>query len=483
MNFKQSKFFYLHWFIVVFFALIFVFRNYPIMGHDYSYYIPALFDFNYAYNKFDVIFLEFTSQKCSGVPVWANPSGMTFSFIHILSIIFNPIASFVIFYVFIFSLSFWGCFRFLKEFMSNDDQRSTFSLAWALQTFILARAFVGHFQFTTLSLLPFYSYIIFYKDFKGKWYSLYLFIPAIFLANDIYMGGANSFILSLLSLGLFYLFEIFLFQKRNKKDLFMRLFLTVSIATFLIIPKIEASLDLLSNIQRNVSFTTLNISESIIITANMLFSFFPTNYSLITTWNFGNWEAINCLLPGLFFLYVFKLWPQKGRLKIFLGCNFLFFLIGLFLISGVYSEFVKELPVLSSLHVNPRLLMVFNLSILGLYAFFSKGFLETSLEKYIYPLFVIWVAYLNLNSTMLGQAYLAYNDMDTEKNKLNYCYEPVFGYALEKMPSFVRENNFSALIDPRCYLSSFKANCAGDFRLTKESETLFLNYKLRTISE
>ncbi len=208
MNFKANKLFYINLCVVNVFALIFIFRNYPVMGHDYSYYLPALHDFYYAFTKYGVLFLEYTSQKCSGVPVWANPSGMTFSLVHFFSLIFPPPISLVVYYVVFFSISYLGCDRFLKRFVNSNELRSVFSLAWSLQTFLLVRSFVGHMQFVTLGLLPLYAYFIFHKkvySFKDR---LLCIVPAVFLANDIYMGGANTFIISTAGLVFYFAFDV-----------------------------------------------------------------------------------------------------------------------------------------------------------------------------------------------------------------------------------------------------------------------------------
>jgi hypothetical protein len=244
------------------------------------------------------------------------------------------------------------------------------------------------------------------------------------------------------------------------------------------LPKILSSIDLITNIKRNVEFSRVGIVDSFFVALNMLIGFITIDYSKLVSWRLGNWESMNCLMPGLFFIYFWKLRENKKILMIYLSL-FMFFLLGsIFFVSGVYSEIIKQIPLIKSFHVNPRFVFCFNLSVFSVYAYFSHVLSEKWLFRFFYPIFIFIIMIYHLGYSNLGPNYVAYDGLDKEKNILSYCYEPLWGYDLQYLHSRAKKSFFREYIDPRCYLESFKKKCNDNFSISPKDLARLRSYDL-----
>ena len=65
-------------------------RIYPVVGHDFSYFMPRLIDTYLHYSINGLAIQWYTPSFGGGVPVYANPQSMQFSLVQAFTSIFNP---------------------------------------------------------------------------------------------------------------------------------------------------------------------------------------------------------------------------------------------------------------------------------------------------------------------------------------------------------------------------------------------------------
>ena len=100
----ENKFF-VFLFLFIFIVHQYIFQNFfpnskDLLGHDYEYFIPS-FVFGkiwFSNNFFSVPW--FTPSFCCGIPFYADPQSMYYSIPQIIFLIFNPILSVKIFFLF-----------------------------------------------------------------------------------------------------------------------------------------------------------------------------------------------------------------------------------------------------------------------------------------------------------------------------------------------------------------------------------------------
>jgi hypothetical protein len=453
--------------------LYLVFYHYPYFGHDYSLVISWANDYNFAWKNFGVFNLIFTPQRCGGVPVWANPIGSNFSLFHLLSIFLSDLNVIIVFITIITGISYYGLTKLLSLFKIDTVWKEYFCISWCLQGFIASRLIVGHLPLMNVSMWPLYSYLIL-KSSQSKFKTwAEVCILSILLAHDFYLGNVYLFVMFPLAfLILLLTLNLHRFQINNRLVL-KKLFFLVILSSIFIAPKVLAVLEFTKNFQRNVSFVPIEFSNSLnYIFMNYLLPL-KLEYNQMTGWWYGNWEALNYLFPGFFVVVLIRTIIRYKEEYLTVVSLLIVLLIATFIAGGSYYEIVRKLPFIKSFHVNPRWLPILNLSILAIFILHIKN---SPLPKWTSVLFMI--ISISLPFYFLDRNYLKINytyrqGLDVISNRVDYCYEPVFGYRLELLP--IRKIN-GKYADPRCYLGNVKCH---DFNLPIDMYQELESYELK----
>jgi hypothetical protein len=141
------------------------------------------------------------------------------------------------------------------------------------------------------------------------------------------------------------------------------------------------------------------------------------------------------------------------------------------------------LPLLQSLHVNPRwnalVLLPFFALVVGVLGALPRVALPSSRSIGAFWIVAVLASLQFFDVRDMQIEYTDEQGIDASTHRLGFCYEPIFGYRLEQFP--VRgEVDFTSdvLVDPRCYLRS--AGCAPGTLLAAPAEREALRrYALR----
>ncbi len=462
---------------IILIVLSLIFIHFPFMGHDYSLSIGWANDYQFAWKKFGVFNIIFSPQRCSGVPVWANPIGLNFSLFHILSTLFKDLNVIVIYSCVLMSLSFFGIKKFLSLFELDEPWKSYIAIGWCLQGYITTRAIVGHLPLINLGLWPLYAYLLIKKNNSNKKDILGLIIFSFAFAHDFYMANTYLFVMFPLAFSLFLVImkinQINIDFKWTLKRLFSGSILTLVI----ILPKLIAILSFTRNFQRQSSFAKVDLLSSLNYVFMNLITPLPLDYHEMTGWRYGNWESISYIFPFFFPVLIchssidFK---KYGRI---LTSLLLIIILGVFISSGLYADFIKNIPIIKSFHVNPRWMAILSLSLLAITTFYLK---KAQLKSWIAIVFIV-IAFTTpfyfIGQNYFRISYLYRSGLNVEKNRLNYCYEPAFGHKLELLPIKSLKGKY---FDPRCFVS--KKKCT-DYTLKPELKEKLENYSLSPFEE
>jgi hypothetical protein len=452
-----------------------VFYSFPIMGHDYSIVVTWAFDYHYAWQKFSQFFFHFSPQRCLGIPVWANPIGFSLSLYHLLSAFFTDIYAIALFIGIYISAGYLGAVHFLKTLKVEKNWIYYLAFAWCLQGSVVMRATVGHISYLSVVLWPLYAYLLLKENsLKSKKGMLEIGLVGLMLAHDFYSGSPTIYVLFPLSfLLMLIVMKVCDWQIEYRKVL-LKLILIVLTSAVVILPKVLAIFSFTRNFQRQNSFVDVGLSAG--FSYSFLSQLFPPilDYKKMTGWWYGDWEAFNFIFPGLVLIaFLISAVRFKQYPRILAGFLLVFFVGGV-IASGVYADIVKTLPIVKSFHVNPRWLMMLSLpfSIIVI-SFLDKSKLSA---KFVLPLaiFTAIIPFYLRDPQNLGINYVYRNGLQVEKNVLNGCYEPVFGYSLELFP--FKKIVPGKYLDPRCYLK--KGGCQS-MVLPDDKEIELKEYRLR----
>jgi hypothetical protein len=447
------------------------------MGHDYSLVIGWANDYNFAWKKFGVFNILFSPQRCSGVPVWSNPTSSNFSLFHVLSILLKDINVIVAYCSIILTASYYGIKKFLSLFDLDEPWNSYIAIAWCLQGYITARAIVGHLSFINLGLWPLYVYLLIKKNNSFNKNLITLILFSIAFAHDFYLANIYLFVMFPFA------FFIFLFvMKFNKVEFDLkwglkRFFLGLMFTAMIIAPKLIAAMKLTRNFQRSSSFFHVDLADSLNYIMMNLVIPLPLDYHKMTGWLYGNWESVSYIFPFLFPILLCKTALDLKKYSRILISFFVLILLAVFITSGAYAEIVKTLPVVKSFHVNPRWLPILSLGLLTISILFLKKAQFKAWSAFLLIFIVISIPFTFIGQSYFGLSYVYRQGLDLNKNRLKYCYEPVFGHKLELLPYKQLKGEY---FDPRCFISKNKCQ---DINLKPELKEKFESYSLEPFAE
>jgi hypothetical protein len=335
------------------------------------------------------------------------------------------------------------------------------------------RSLEGHLSYLSILLWPLYAYLILKKYENKKLETGATLLVGLLMAHDFYSGSPPLY----LQYAMAFLVMLILLKINHFKISLPRTILKFSLSIFfsvlVILPKVIAIFSFTRNFQRNTSFIDIGLLNG--FKYSLLSQLFPPflDYRQLTGWWYGDWESMNYIFPGLILIiFILIILKPKQYPKLLLSL-FIVFLLGTFVSSGIYSDFILKIPVIKSFHVNPRWCIFLSLPFFIITILFLK--IKSLHHSIIFILGIYGCAlpFLIRDQESLQISYIFQQGMDVEKNKLNYCYEPIFGYRLELFP--FDKIQTGKMMDPRCYLVK---NGCKEMTLDEDGEKALEQYKL-----
>jgi hypothetical protein len=557
---------YLFCFLAIFTLLVhqFIFQkffpnNNSYLGHDYSATLP-----NFIFGKiwFNNNFLSipwFSPSFCCGTPFFADPQTMYYSFQQLFFVIFSPLVALKISFLFFSLIAFFGTFLLMYKAFKLNIYVSLISAALFLfNGFFNYRAVIGHFPFLGYVFIPIYCYTLIHS-FKNnnniKKSFFYLLISSILFANFIHSGSSSLIIV--ITLSIIFVILIYIYVNGDLKIIY-NLMLSFCIGLIISLSKINASFAFVNNFTRE--YPPL-VFENIFELLNNIFKslfFYPsidkfnsevvnnvTNQLQVHEIEFG--VSVVPLIIFIFFFFNLKKFRISNFTFVKLISFFFMFFIMIFAITinisnNEIGDFLRKLPVIKSTWVHYRLTSIYILPIIIISCILLDriNFKETYI-KFFTCTFLVLIFFQNFyykNDFYHNQTYdpKNINKFHNEKNKVKnisvkeilifldqnkkpvisnqrndmfvfsfsplFCYNPIFGYNLEKLPkNKFTFNNMNKINDnlisykgnpkmiskyglnffnPSCFVFPNENNCTpGDLFKRDQIKELdnFLNYK------
>ena len=552
---RENRFF-LTLFVTVLIIHQFIFQQFfphsnNLLGHDYEQFIP-----NLIYGKiwFFNNFLSvpwFTPSFCCGIPFYADPQSMYYSIPQIVFLIFDPILSVKIIFLLLSTLSYIGMFLLANKNLRFDNYTSLLCASLFLfNGFFVYRAISGHVAYLTYIFIPLYCFFLiqsYENQSKNKSSFVYLILSSIIFANFFYSGSGPIILIILISiLSVLSFYSLFIQSLKIFAEFVLSAFLGILIS----LSKITAVLFFLSNFPRNYPATEFHSFFSFVKT--FFFSFFikPNqeyfNDNLTSMFPFGLHEIEFgvSIVPLILIFFIFFL--NKKNFKLNYQSVYLFLLlITIFLIPVLLNinflnqfQLIQKIPILNSTWVQPRWMTIYILPIIIISGLIVQNLnFNITHKKYITIFFISILLVQNFmrdnswhfnearhynvekanNFSMhisknkkfevFGPAILMnqYNTPQIVNNKNDMffydgfsplaCYQPIFGYGLEKLNAskiifnskkvfsdnsyllysnkFDIKNDDFMFFNPSCFLFPEENNCSpGDLFKISEKEKL-----------
>jgi hypothetical protein len=530
-----------------------IFNN-SFIAEDFKFFIPNLVFGKIWYLKNTIIDSpHFAPHLCGGIPYHADPQSIYYSFIQIIFILFDvPIAIQITFFL-LSLIAYVGIYLLLNISFKYDTASSLIgSTLFLFNGFFISRVFTGHLSYAYAALIPIYCFFVIEAARNNNLYISKIFlILSIFILSSFFFAGASPLMLIYIYT-IFLINLIYAFINCSFKNLHY-LFLSTFFSFLLSLSKITYSLYFLNNFPRKIEGTVLKNTldffyvffTNLFLAPNPLY-FDQHQYNSKKIYvSFNELQYSISILPLLVLvLYiVFKKNIFLNIKKKFVKNKILSILILFLLITPIFfviyiphfSELLNKIPLFSSTWVRTRWtfiyiipFLIFTVGMLSsmkinsnkiILLFLFVPIMQIISTYYLINIFFPHKSLLNrstynissitkfsnsINKTNINKVKIEYiqdknnfHEMDLNEgftvnvSKI-FCYQPIFGYTLEKLPRnnitkgqlyFSRikhdKKNYN-LFKPFCFLFPKENYCKiGDLFNSNDNKIVadFLNYK------
>ena len=561
--FKKNYLFFLLTIIIIFFHQYIFQSFFPnknlLLGNDYSLVLPNFIFGKIWFNNNLLSIPWFSPSFCCGTPFFADPQTMYYSLQQLFFIFFSPLLALKIMFLFFSLISFLGVFFLMhKSFKKNIYISLIAASLFLFNGFFNFRTIVGHVAYLSYIFIPLYCYFLI-KSFESRSNKpkcfFYNIISSLLFVNFIHSGSSGIIIVILLSI--IFIISIFIYLNENYK-IINYLILSFAVGLIISASKITASLSFLNNFPRE--YPPLVFENTFTLFANTFRSLFL--YPNINTFNSNIINNVTnnlqvheieygiSVLPLIIFVIFFsslkKINFEKFTLHKFISIIsmflIIFFITTINLSNNEFAQFFQKLPIVKNSWVHFRLTATYILPLIIISCLLiDKIFLK---EKNIKIFTFVCLTIISIQNYYYEKNYYnnqKYNPDNLQKfheeeekfEKLKIkktllilddhkkpiitiqrndnfiyglspllCYNPIFGYRLENLPTKkltfdnVKEINNSLFhytgdpkltkddnlnfFNPSCFVFPKENNCIpGDmFKKTQINELEnFLNYK------
>ena len=536
------------------------------LGHDFEYFLPNFLFGKIWFTKNFLSIPWFSPSFCCGVPFYPDPQTMFYSLQQIFYIYFDPILATKILFLYFSIISYVGMYLLLnKNFYFNSDLSILGATLFLFNGFFVYRFIIGHLGYVNFTLIPIYCFFLISsiqnKDKNLKRISL--IASSLILSICIYSGV--SFFIVFIILISFVILLIFNIKYSNFLLILKNYILSLVIFALLSISKISAAFFFIKNFERGYEPVYFDrLLDYLYLTVKSLF-LFPDSSHIINSINNGASKILlheiefGVSIIPLFCLFIFIFNFQK--FKNFKFVNFfmiiLILLIPIILNTNLFSinKIWNSIPLVGNswMQVRWNILYIIPLIIFSIFVLNrSYFFLKKKLSIILFISIIICQSYLYDKNYYYSQNYDPSNIVELEKSynekesfhsilgigvvvddlnniintkkismdkggiflnqrndlfKINLssfnCYQPIYGYLLEKFPQaklkFDKKNKISAqkfllsgnarsldrfenynFLNPACLIFPDENNCAEGYNFKKKDEdkiNSFLNYE------
>lgn len=399
--------------VVGVFFIVMLNRTYPVIGHDYTYFVSRIFDTYLHYVVNGPSIQWHTPSFGGGLPAYANPQHIQFSLVQLLTLFFDPWISIQI-SILVYIAAGVFCFFIFATQCLNLDWRA--SLLGAL-FFVLTGFYIGHMTSGQLGFMgfPIFSGIILALFLKGWSDWLAGSVIGLLAVSLTYQAGFYTLIIFTLSasitLPLLYVRSSHLF---SFPSLIKRLTIAGFFFTTISLSKLYAVYTFMRFFPREIAFEYSNEYASSAIFPLLFFftqvlgtttlaplmaitgqdvNSLPNLLSNLSGYPYsGLWETDNGLSPALIVTLVAALLMHllarkkidftglsKDRLlALLIGLAATWFTLEYMLARGWLYSLAIQLPVLKSLHIHFRFTAAFYFPLAVTGALILHNWLNTS---------------------------------------------------------------------------------------------------------
>jgi hypothetical protein len=531
MKYLAKNFYFLLLAIIIFLAHQIIYQDFfpnknLLLGNDYSLFLPQFIFGKVWFNNNFLTIPWFSPSFCCGLPFYGDPQTMYYSLQQLFFILFSPLTSLKLMYLFFSFACFLGTFLLLHKSFNRNIYISLIAATLLLfNGFFNYRFIIGHLTYVSFIFIPLYCYLLI-KSFESERDStksiFYILVSSLLLTHIIQSSLGPSAIIVILSI--IFVISIHIYVKEKLK-IINYLILSFVIALLIAISKINASLSFLSNFPReyppivfeNYYEFASNIFKSLFLYPDA--TKFNSNAIIDLPYKIGLQEleySISIVPLLIFSIFIFNL--KKFNIKKFTKEKLIAVLIMIILVLFVTTinisdneigAFFRKLPLIKSSWVNYRFISIFILPLIIISCLIiDKIFIKENNIKIFTFLCLSLILFHNyyykkdfyhkqnynpesfekihINKEKIKNLKIKDTVLITDKNnkiltnrqrnnlfihELSplFCYQPLFGYQLEFMP----KNNLK--FDKKNKISENLFYYTGNPKSVVEDKLNFLN--------
>lgn len=485
--------------VTILIILLIMHRDYPMVGHDYAYFIPHLVDTGIHIRLHGLSIQWFTPSFGGGLPGYPNPQHMEYSIVQLVALVTAPWTAVLTSTAIIALVGYVFFFKFLNENLGLNWKASTLGAMFFIGNgFFIEHLIAGQMGY---QLFPLFGVMLYLLTHPQKHYIFTAAATGIILSMMIHQAGFYLIVILFLSLGitlpLLYLYKPQVIDtKRLARIAIFALLLTAGITG----SKVYATTAFLSHFPREVFdeypvgalHGMIGMGSQLLGVMNLVPLLSLTNgdpgmpltgiLMQLTGSQYGLWETDRGLSPVLIiflgaallrFIHVLRRKPRlqldRSRwIAVILLILAVWITVEFSLAKGLIYSSTKHLPILKSLHINIRFVSAFivPLIIIGTHEL-HQFFLERQKALHFIASAVVTVLFLGSYFALSAPIHIRQFDAsifngfqkDILRGKIQpvesiedisvwqgfapaassiRAYEPIFGYQLEEFKPHIK---------------------------------------------
>ncbi len=519
------------------------------IGDDYAYSMPRLLDGYYWFRNNGIVPQWYTPSFCGGIVAYADAQSMYYSVFQILAILFGPrhaIFSGVILYGVAGGLGMMWLLR--AGFKTTPFAAALGGVLFLSNGFFWTRAMIGHLNWVEIMLAPLVAVLLLQRDLFGVRHAGGV-IAGLLLASIVYAGALPAMLPVLHAAALLIAFAIVTQSDVDWRDVCRGGMIATCVSLLVSASKLAAVMAFAHNFPRN--YYSLPGFDSVTALLNALArSLFTLSFaegdefgqaivnSAVPIASREEWDFSVGILPVLLVLWAMlggragaaRTWALSGPIRKVAALAALVLLLAPILMnfySAGWNLFLKSLPIVDSMSLLVRFWSVYIPAIIVVSAVMADKagvFARFPVKVALIAFVLFWagardwdsglalgydpdkiehayldakagrttprIDYIGVFVNEKGEAFspVGRDDVMTANVSQLRCYQPQFGYYLERFPVgglaggsiYAEKNGFLNLKNPACYSEGVANGCepGTHFRVSElESARAFTSYK------